>query len=163
MGTHVIGRGRYARQTYPSRGFNQGGVFGRDYQRIDSDPAFTVGAGLPSPTTFVTKPGAVLTTPALTGLYRIKWQAIINTSAANVNGQVRLLNVTDAVTVGGVQNFEPSTGAGSVDMEDMSASRNITFTGASKQFDVQISKLLGPNAGSTTIQFVSIELWKVAT
>jgi hypothetical protein len=134
-------------------------TFGLDYERVDSDASFTFGALMVAPTAFVVKPGATLVTPALTGIYQVRWEAIVNTSSANTNGQVRLQNITDAATVGGTQTFEPTSS--SDEMEDMSASRDILFTGASKTFELQVSKLAGPNPTSMTIQWASIIIKRV--
>jgi hypothetical protein len=135
------------------------GRFGDDYLRVDSPAMFCTGAGVDPPTAFVTKPGAVLVTPILTGRYRVRFQVISNTSSANVQTEVRLRNVTDGVDVGDTQVFEPTSS--SLEKEDMSAAELVTFTGASKQFELQLRKLDGPKPGSVCVRFAAIEIWRV--
>ncbi len=135
------------------------GRFGDDYLRVDSQATFTTGAGVSPPQAFVTKPGAVLVTPPLSGQYRVRFQVISSTSSANVQTEVRLRNVTDGVNVGDTQVFEPTSS--SLEKEDMSAAEVVTFTGASKQFELQLRKLAGPLPGSVTVQFAAIEIWRV--
>ena len=134
-------------------------IFGLDYQRVDSDALFTTGAGMPAGLNFVLKPGATLTTPALTGTYRVAWELLVNSSSANVNTAARLHNVTDALDVGGVQTFEPSSS--SAEIEDMVKSAPVLFTGAPKTFEIQITKLLGPNPGFVSCAFGVIEIWRI--
>jgi hypothetical protein len=137
-------------------------VFGVDYQAIESPPLFCVGAGVAPPTPFVTKPGAVLVTPALTGTYRIAWHAVVSTTNPNTQVGVRLRNTTDAVDVGVVQRFEAETsGGGNPDKEDMNAMHEIVFAGAPKTFELQISKQAQPQNASVCIEDVRIELWRV--
>lgn len=136
-------------------------IFGIDYQRVDSAGLFVTGAGMGSPTAFVTKPGASLITPALTGTYRVGWHALVNTTAANVNSATRLFNATDAVIVGSSpQRFEPSSS--SQEIEDVNGANNVVFTGAAKTFQIEVRKFSGPNPGAVGIQDAWIELWRVA-
>lgn len=136
-------------------------AFGLDYDRVDSAALFTTGAGLSSPTAFVLKPGASLTTPALIGTYRVGWHALVNTTAANVNSAVRLFNVTDAVVVGSSpQRFEPSSS--SQEIEDVNGANTVVFAGAPKTFQLEVRKFSGPNPGAVSVQDAWIELWRVA-
>lgn len=134
-------------------------VFGVDYQRVDSNALFTTGAGMPAGLFFVLKPGATLTTPALTGTYRVAWELLVNASSANVNTAARLRNITDGVDVGGVQTFEPSSS--SIEVEDMIKSAPVIFAGAPKTFEIQITKLAGPNPGFVSCAFGVIEVWRI--
>jgi hypothetical protein len=138
------------------------GLFGLDYQDVESAALFSTGAGLASPTAFVTKPGASLTTPALTGTYRVSWRGIYAASASNVVVGGQLFNVTDAVVVGATQFYGPSTSAGSAGREDMNGTNDVVFAGAPKQFDVQINKQAGPPPGSGNIRDARIEIWRVS-
>ena len=141
-------------------------IFGVDYQRVDSPDLFTTGAGIMSPQTFVTKPGASLTTPALTGTYRLRWELLITASTANVNSAARLFNVTDGVIVPsvpgfpvGVQRFEPSSSSDEV--EDMSKSALVIFGGAPKTFEIEVRKFSGPTPGFIECALGVIEIWRV--
>jgi len=136
------------------------GRFGDNYQRVDSAGLFTTGAGMAAPTAFVTKPGAVLVTPVLTGTYKLKWGTLGSTSSANVNSAVRLFNVTDGVIVGASpQRFEPTSS--SAEIEDMNGDDDIVFAGASKTFQIEARKFSGPNPSAVTIQGAYIEIWRV--
>jgi len=136
------------------------GIFGDQYQRVDSPELFTTGAGEASPTAFVVKPGAVLVTPALTGTFRVRWQTLTSGSALNATAEVRLQNTTDAVTVGGAQVYEASA-SGFTQQEDMSAAELVVFAGVSKTFEIQISKMSGPLPQSVAIKNAAIEIWRV--
>jgi hypothetical protein len=136
-------------------------IFGLDYQRVDSPNHFTTGAGVPSPQPFVAKPGASLTTPALTGIYRIGWHALMSASSTNVEVGGRLFNVTDAVPVGSdLQIFAPSSSSN--EHEDFNDASDILFVGASKTFEVQLRKFSGPTPASVTSNDAWIELWRVS-
>lgn len=138
------------------------GLFGVDYQRVDSPEVFTTGAGIPSPQPYVPKPGATLTTPALSGTYRVRWELLITGSTANVNAAAQLWNVTDGLVVpdlNGIQRFEPSSS--SFEVEDMSKTALIVFAGAPKTFEIRVRKFSGPNPGSIMCAHGVIELWRV--
>jgi len=159
---HIIGQRRYARETYPVRlALAAPNPFGLDYQRVDSANLFTTGAGMPSPTAFVIKPGAVLVTPALTGTYKVAWHALVNASAGNVNAAARLFNLTDGVIVGSSpQRFKPSSS--SQEIEDFNGANNIVFAGVSRTFQIEIRKFSGPPPGAVSIQDAWIEVWRVS-
>lgn len=159
--SYIIGRGRYSRETYPTAPTHAGGgVFGSDYQRVDSPALFTTGAGVPSPTPFAVKPGAVLVTPPLTGIYTVNWHALVSSTAANAESAVRLFNLTDGVIVGSSpQRFEPSSS--SQEIEDVNGGNNITFVGAAKTFQIEIRKFSGPPPSAVSIQDAWIEIWRV--
>lgn len=137
-------------------------IFGLDYQAIESPELFTVGSGQVPPTPYVTKPGAILVTPALTGTYRIAWHAIVSTTNANTQVGLRLRNTTDNVDVGVEQRFEAETSGGAnPDKEDMNAMHEVTFTGGSKTFELQISKQAVPIVAGVSVEDVRIEIWRV--
>ena len=159
---YIIGQRRYARETYPVRLAPAiPNPFGQDYQRVDSANLFTTGAGLVSPTVFVVKPGAVLVTPVLTGTYKVTWHALLNTSAANINSDARLFNLTDGVIVGSSpQRFKPSSS--SQEIEDVNGANDIVFAGVSRTFQIEIRKFSGPPPGGVSIQDAWIEIWRVS-
>lgn len=132
--------------------------FGDDYQAVESAALFSTGAGLTAPTSFVTKPGSSLTTPPLTGTYRVAWRATYAASEANVTVGGRLFNVTDAVVVGVAQMFQPKSPS---DLEDMNGTNEVVFGGAAKTFSVQINKEEGPDPSSVSVRDARIELWRV--
>lgn len=157
---YIIGQRRYARETYPGPR-PPVSTFGLNYQRVDSPALFTTGAGMPSPTAFVIKPGAVLVTPVLTGTYKVTWHALVNASAANVNSATRLFNLTDGVIVGSSpQRFKPSSS--SQEIEDVNGANDIVFAAASRTFQIEIRKFSGPPPGAVSIQDAWIEIWRVS-
>lgn len=138
------------------------GAFGDDYLSVDSPALFTTAGGGVAPTPFVTKPGALLVTPVLTGRYRIAWHALVGSSSTATNVQGRLFNVTDAVIVGGRQQFEPEASGGVLpDVEDFNGYKEVVFAGASKTFAVQVSKAAGSNPSSVSMSNALIELWRI--
>ncbi len=159
---YIIGQRRYARETYPIRlALATPNPFGQNYQRVDSASLFTTGAGMPSPTAFVIKPGAVLVTPVLTGTYKVAWHALVNSSAANVNSATRLFNLTDGVIVGSSpQRFKPSSS--SQEIEDVNGANDIVFAAVSRTFQIEIRKFSGPPPGAVSIQDAWIEIWRVS-
>lgn len=136
------------------------GAFGQDYLRVDSPALFSTGAGVPSPQAFVTKPGAVLVTPVLTGTYQVRWHLLMSAESSNIVSAGRLFNVTDGVIVGTTpQRFQPPSGSDEV--EDMNGAENIAFAGVSKTFEIQVRKFDGPNPGSISCQEGWIEILRV--
>jgi hypothetical protein len=130
------------------------GNFGDDYQSVASTSRQTTAGAA-----FILKTGATITTPALTGTYRLGWHAIMDNTNQNGHGEARLQNTTDAVTIGGPddQLWEPSD----VDeREDMNGFGEVVFGGAAKTFEIQFRHVTGP--GSTGLQDARIELWRVA-
>jgi len=125
------------------------GRFGDDYQFVESRGAdTTTSAG------FVTK--ATLSTTALTGRYRLTWHCNVFADDASSEIEVRLRNITDAATEGGVQFWEPQDVQ---EREDMNGVVLINFAGASKDLAIQFRKVAG-SPGNVGVEDAIIELWK---
>jgi len=124
-------------------------VFGKDYQRQESLAE--------SQTTLAAYQDKVtLTTPALTGTYRIAWGAMV-TNTDKV-GQVRLYNSTDAAVVGAEIPYRPKVATDNYPTRG--AVHEVTFTGAAKTFIVQWKDGAGGNTQS--IKDAWIEVWRVS-
>jgi len=124
-------------------------VFGQDYQRAESLAE--------SQTTLATYQDKVsLTTPALTGTYRVAWGAMV-TNTDKV-GQVQLYNSSDAAVVGFEIPFRPKLATD--DYPTVGAVHEITFTGSAKTFIVQYKDGAGGNTQS--IKDAWIEVWRVS-
>jgi hypothetical protein len=120
--------------------------FGQDYQTAQNDADTT--------TTSATYVSALsLTTPALTGTYRVMAYAMVE----NVDkiGQYRLQNTTDAATLGVESDLRVKT-------NDMAwhAYGDVVFTGAAKTFQIQFKD--GSGGETQTIRQRRIELWRVS-
>ena len=128
-------------------------VFGQDYQSAESAGLSTTGS-----TAFQTK--VSLSTPALTGTYRVGWRALASSTPRRVLIEYRLRNTTDALTLGGTI-FEKT------DENDqqipIGGFANVVFTGAAKTFAIEFHSD-GGNGGldEAEIQEALIEFWRVA-
>lgn len=125
-----------------------GGTFGQDYQTAISTARSTTTSA-----TFQTK--ATLTTPVLTGTYRIGWTSVIDIGDNKKSVLVRLQDTTTPATIGEEQRMEPN------DINNRvvaSGFAEVTFSGASKTFEIQYSAT-GDTAG---IQDARIEIWRVS-
>jgi hypothetical protein len=95
-----------------------------------------------------------LTTPALTGTYRVAWSAMY--SSTDKPGQARLYNLTDTAVVGEIQPFRIK------DAPDRyptyGKAHEVVFTGAAKTFQLQWR---GPNGDSVSIKDAYIEIWRI--
>ncbi len=136
------------RLTAASDGSGGGGTFGQDYQTAISTARSTT----TSPT-FQTK--VTLTTPTLTGTYRVGWISVVDNSNKNSETEVRLQNTTDASTVGVTQIYKTNPTSQRV---GASGFGEITFSGAAKTFEIQY-RATGNTAG---IQDARIEIWRVS-
>jgi len=125
-----------------------GGTFGQDYQTAISTARSTTTSA-----TFQTK--VTLTTPSLTGTYRVGWTSVVDNSNKNSETEVRLQNTTDASTVGTTQIY--TTNPTSLRL-GASGFGEITFSGAAKTFEIQY-RATGATAG---IQDARIEIWRVS-
>lgn len=124
-------------------------VFGQDYQT-----AISLARSTTTSTTFQTK--VTLTTPTLTGTYRVGWVSVIDHNNTGDSTEVRLQNITDGVTVGVIRRVEPK------DVDDRVTEggfAEVVFTGAAKTFEIQWREQDGTTAG---IQDARIEIWRVA-
>jgi len=123
-------------------------VFGKDYQTAISTARSTT-----TSSTYQTK--TTLTTPALTGTYRVAWAAVVDNGGAN--GKSRLYNSTDAAVVGAERVFKAGDSA---ERQTQSGFAEIVFTGAAKTFQLQYGDVAGGNTQG--IQDARIELWRVS-
>jgi len=122
--------------------------FGQDYQRAASLARSTT-----TSLTFLTKTS--LTTPALTGTYRVSWEAIVDQAATNQFVEAQLYNNTDATVEHGPAIFRPTNSA---ERSPVRGHSIVTFTGAAKTFEIQY-RATGSTAG---IAQARIEIWKVS-
>lgn len=127
-----------------------GNTFGQDYQTEISVARTTT-----TSTTFQTK--VALTTPSLTGTYRVGWTSVVDIASANRSMQVQLYNVTDASVIGAVQEHEPKDSDNRIHVGGFA---EVVFAGASKTIEIQFRR----SGGSTTvgIQDARIEIWRVS-
>jgi hypothetical protein len=129
-----------------------GVVFGNDYQTEISTAQSTT-----TSSTFQTK--LTLTTPALTGTYRLGWTARVGQSNAGDKVEARLRNTTDSSTVGAPINgirIEPK------DINNrysVGGFAEVVFTGSAKTFEIQYREQDGNTA---RIEDARIEIWRVA-
>lgn len=123
-------------------------VFGQNYQTAVSEGRSTTTSSI-----FQTK--IALTTPALTGTYRVSWTA--KGDAYGNPGEWRLQNVTDNVTVDGPANMKTQTADGRIHVGGF---REVVFSGVAKTFEIQWRN---PDGGSTVgIEQARIEIWRVS-
>lgn len=125
-----------------------GGTFGQDYQTAISTARSTTTSA-----TFQTK--VTLTTPSLTGTYRVGWTSVIDMDNNKKSVLARLQNTTDAATIGAEHSMEPKD---PTDRVIAGGFAEVTFSGASKTFEIQYSAT-GNTAG---IQDARIEIWRVS-
>jgi hypothetical protein len=123
-------------------------VFGQDYQS-----ALTAARTETTSTSFVTK--TTLTTPELTGTYRVAWHAVIDHGSVNSSMEARLYNATDDGVVGAIEIFEPKDLS---DQHHVYGVAEVVFTGAAKTFNLQYRA----QSSTAGIQDASIELWRVS-
>lgn len=143
--------GQYNAVTVQSDGANWrviSQVFGNDYQSDVSAERSTTSSTSP-------QDKLTLTTPALRGVYRVSWHAVVDSGQANRGVDAQLYNVTDAVVVGVEQREWPQDTnercqVGGYDL--------ISFAGAAKTFKIQYRSHTGNTVG---IQDARIELWRV--
>jgi len=128
-----------------------GGVFGQDYQT-----AISVARDTTTSTTFQIK--VTLTTPILTGTYRVGWHSVIDLARTDRDGEFQLYNATDASTVGVVQQLEVKD----IDNKTVVGGfAEVVFSSESKSFEIQYRR---SSSGSTTvgIEDARIEFWRVS-
>lgn len=126
-----------------------GSVFG-------SDPQLEVSEGTSTTTSSTMQDKVTLTTPALTGTYRVAFFCEIMIGTANARHQCRLYNVTDAAELC-FDDTRPS-------LASMYAARSgfqyVTFAGAAKTFKVQFARQ--NNSATVTIRRARIEFWRIS-
>lgn len=126
-----------------------GTVFGQDYQTA-------ISTALSTTTSVVFQDKLSITTPALTGTYRVAWHAVVRQSAAADAVQAQLANITDGGLVGVLQEHEPKDPKNRISVGGFA---EIVFTGAAKTFTMQWRQQRGNTAG---IEDARIEIWRVS-
>lgn len=127
---------------------NGGSDFGKDYQVEKVDARATTTSA-----TYQTR--VTLTTPALTGTYRVRGHAMIDDPSSL--GKMRLRNDTDAVNIGGevIHKASDANERRPYDMLD-----TVVFTGSAKTFKLQWADVSGGNTQG--ICYAKIEIWRVS-
>lgn len=128
-----------------------GGVFGQDYQT-----AISLARSTTNSQTFQVK--VTLTTPTLTGTYRIGWHAAVDIGTTTRDAEFQLYNATDASIVGVVQQLEPK------DIHNIYAVggfAEVVFSSESKSFEIQYRR---SSSGTTQVGIADarIEFWRVS-
>jgi hypothetical protein len=125
--------------------------FGQDYQTAISVPISTT-----TSTTFQTK--IALTTPSLTGTYRVGWTSLIGSSTTTDQVQVRLYNVTDGSAIGPDQPYAPNH----ADNRVLAAGfAEVVFAGASKTIEIQFRRR-SLAVVAVGIEGARIEIWRAS-
>lgn len=125
-------------------------VFGASYQYAEDLSRSTT-----TSTTYQTK--VSLTTPALTGTFRLGWHCVVDQDNTQDKVEVRLQNTTDAATVGPTPTrIEPKD---TTNRYSAGGFGEVVFSGAAKTFEVQFRQQGGNTAG---IQDARIEIWRVS-
>jgi len=132
-----------------------GGTFGLSPQTV-------VSADRSTTTSTLWQAKTTLTTPALTGTYRVGWSAVIDQSTNNQSVLARLQNTTDDETLGAERVWKV-TGGGTVQSNSdvlftASGVSYVTFSGAAKTFVIQYTA----TGGTAGIADARIELWRVS-
>lgn len=124
-------------------------VFGADFQQAVSEGSSTT-------TSDIFQDKVSLTTPALTGTYRVAYYCESSCFLANRSVQVRLYNSTDAAEL----NLDEQRPSLSALFGSSSGFQFITFTGAAKTFKVQFASSNGVT--QVTIRRARIEFWRIS-
>ena len=124
-------------------------VFGQDYQVVGSRPKSTT-----TSSSFQTK--VTLTTPVLTGTYRVVWQAVIDQSNTQDSVEARLQNTTLGVSVGTFQRMEPKDTDNQI---FAGGAGGVVFASQTMDFEIQWRQQDGSTAG---IQDAVIEIWRIS-
>ena len=126
-------------------------VWGLNYQSVVSLARSTYSID----TTFQTK--STLTTGALTGTFRVGWDATIDGSITNREVEARLWDATAVAIIGVVKSFRPGDAA---ERASVSGIADIVLAGVSKTIEVQYRTT---NILTTVgISDARIEFWRVA-
>jgi hypothetical protein len=123
--------------------------FGKDY-----DPASSLAESSTTSTDWQTK--AQLVSAALTGTYRVGFSCRYWQSSVADTVQVRLQNTTDTSTLCGEYSVEPKD---TTDRFPGFGFAEVTFSGASKTFEIQYRQQRG---GTAYIDQACIEMWRVS-
>lgn len=121
--------------------------FGKDYQTAVSLARQTT-------TSNVYQDKVTLTTPALTGTYRVGWMATID--HGDDQGKSRLYNVTDAAVIQEeIRKIKTVS-----DRSSVGGFAEVVFAGVAKTFKIQFADVVGGNTQG--IANARIEIWRVA-
>jgi len=122
-------------------------VFGKDYQTAVSLARQTT-------TSAVYQDKVTLTTPALTGTYRVGWMATVDNT--DDQGKFRLYNSTNATVIQEeIRKIKTDN-----DRTSIGGFAEIIFTGAAKTLKIQFADFIGGTAQG--IADARIEIWRVA-
>jgi len=125
---------------------------GADYQYVESESRDTTSSASYALKTGT--PDATLTTPALTGTYRVSWCGKVDCD--DVEGQWRLQNTTDAATLDEAIVRAPTNTV----RIPVGGFREVTFTGAAKTFEIQFRDEAG-GGNEVGLGSARIEIWRV--
>jgi hypothetical protein len=125
------------------------GVFGNDYQIVVAEATSTT-----TSSTFQDK--LTLTTGALTGNYRIVWQAEIYIASTTAHPKIRLYNFTDATELCYDEEYPASSGM----IMTRSGFAPLTLAGVTKSIRLQFGN--NNNISTTTCRRARIEMWRVS-
>jgi len=123
--------------------------FGNNYQAVTSP-------GLSTTTSAVFQTKLSMTTPLLSGTYRVQWYAVCQQTNIADAVQSRLQNITDVATIGPIQEKEPKD---TNDRFPVGGIGTVVFTGSAKTFEIQYRQQRGSTAG---IEDARIEIWRIA-
>ena len=127
-----------------------GGVFGSDYQHVES-------LGESSTTSTDWQMKLQLVVPAgRTGTYRVAWHAAVGQESVSDDVQAKLYNVTDTVDVSIIYSKELKD---SNDKLSVGGAYHITLTGTTKTFEIQYRQQRG---GTAIISDAVLEIWRVS-
>lgn len=127
-------------------------VFGNDHQTATALTRTTTNIAILGGQTKVS-----LTTPALTGTYRVGWTCVVDVESTSQSMEVRLRNTTDVATVGATRDFRPRN---ATQRQTQGGFGEVVFTGAAKSFEIQFNKVSG--AALTGCQDARIEIHRVS-
>lgn len=124
-------------------------VFGQSFQTAASSARSTT-----TSLTYQTK--VTLTTPALTGTFRIGWTAALDHNSVSSSAKLRCYNQTDGAVIGAEQLKEFQD---ALNIETLSGFGYVTFTGSAKTFTLDYCCA---TANTTGIQAAVLEFWRVS-
>jgi hypothetical protein len=124
-------------------------IFGADYQ-------IEVVEGTSTTTSSTMQDKVTLTTPALTGTYRVAFFCEIMIGTANARHRCQLYNVTDAAEL----CFDDTRPSLASMYTVRSGFQNVTFAGAAQTFKIQFANQ--NNSATVTIRRARIEFWRIS-
>jgi hypothetical protein len=125
-------------------------LFGQNYQTV-------IATGRTTTTNVAFQPKVTLTTPALTGTYRVGYVCVVDSAGNNHEVGVRLYNSTDAAVLGTARIIRNST---ATPRPSTGGFAEVIFTGAAKTFILQWNS----TDGATVVgcQDARVEFWRVS-